>query len=122
MNKKTIREFVTDIEDILGELRHISNIDDKKVRAGILRCNQFTLKEMTEFLIGNKRFINKNLRLYKVREWDDGVGSLPYYDFVFMGDDLPLVSYGCSANYLDIEKVEDNAFMLVDENKVKTYS
>ena len=115
--KKDLKSYIQDIDDAMEEIKKINKIDKKQIRAGILRCNEFTLKEITEFLVGNKRFINKNLRLIKVRMWNDGIDTLPYYDFVFMGDDLPIVTYGCSAQFLDIEKVDENSFKLVEEAK-----
>ena len=90
----------------------------KEIRAGILRVNKFVLLEfITKFFTGQAKFVSKNLKLRNVRKYDpdDSPLCLPYYDFVFEGDDLPLVPEGCWPLFITEEQVEGkkNCYRLV---------
>lgn len=94
----------------------------KEVRAGILRVNMFLLTGfISKFFTGQLKFVNKNLKLRNVRKCDDRdmSMSLPYYDFVFEGDDLPLVSEGRWPVFVTEEKVEGkkHSLMLVKDKR-----
>ena len=100
-------------------------MDNKKeIRAGILRVNMFVLSGfISKFFTGELKFVNKNLRLRNVRKSDSrdmpGLMELHYYDFVFEGDDLPIVPYGCWPLFITEEKVEGkkNLLKLVKDNR-----
>ena len=89
----------------------------KEIRAGTLRISGIVMSEFfSDFLIGKKRFINKNLKLRNVRKCNDEIFNIsPYYDFTFMGDDLPVVSKGCWPLFVIPEKVKkkENHFKLI---------
>ena len=96
-------------------------MEKKEIRAGILRESMFSLTGfISKFFTGEAKFINKNLSLKTVRKIEDGIPNcLPYYDFVFLGDDLPVVPYGCWPLFIKEEPVEGEkgSFRLVADTR-----
>ena len=95
-------------------------MDNKKeIRAGTFRISCMLLIHFIgKLFTGEAKLVNKNLHLRSIRRVDGDIPMLDtYYDFFFLGDDLPLVEEGMYPCFVMREPVEgtENSYRLVPD-------